>query len=464
MRRFTGNTDGTSESSPPALTLVLCAVQFVDVLGVTVVVTALPSMLADLGASPDRGTLVLTSYAACFGGLLMLASRLGDRVGHRRLLLSAVCLVAIASVVAGLATSVGVLASARALQGVAAAGSVPPALRLLTSLVPAGPQRRRAVAGWSAAGAAAGALGFVVGGVLSQSLSWRAVFWLNVVVAVALVALVLRTVPPDPPTVARVVVPWGTAGLLTAAAMCLVAGPTALAEHGRALVGTAVIGAGVLTAVAFWVVDSRSRVPLVPRAARRAGRIRWGALGSFANTATTSSAVTVATLHLQGELALSPIRAAATLISFSLLVIVGSAAAGRWMDALGWRRTLALGLAIVSCGNALLVVWPSVVGIAIAAGLMGLGIGFGSVAATDMGTEVDEELKATAAGILNTAAQLGTALGTAVVLLLATATSDRLAWLAVSVAAALAAIASARRGAPGPTPADRPVDALDDGS
>ena len=116
---------------------VLCLVQFVDVLGVTVVITALPVMLADLGADQSAATLVVTGYAMFFGGLLMLGARLGDRYGHRRIMLAGLALFGAASLLGALAGAVVVLAAARCLQGAAAAASVPSALRLLSVVAPA---------------------------------------------------------------------------------------------------------------------------------------------------------------------------------------------------------------------------------------------------------------------------------------------------------------------------------------
>ena len=157
--------------------LSLCLVQFVDVLGVTVVVTSLPAMLASLHAPPSYAGLIATGYAMCFGGLLMLGARLGDRFGHRRTILGSLLVFAGGAVLAATASSALVLMAGRCLQGAAAAGSVPSALRLLTTVTPDGPVRQRAIAVWSAAGAAAGASGFVVGGIVTDLASWRAVFW-----------------------------------------------------------------------------------------------------------------------------------------------------------------------------------------------------------------------------------------------------------------------------------------------
>ncbi len=435
----------TTPAGVVAVTVTLCLVQLVDVLGVTVVVTTLPRMLDDLGATPGEGTFVVTAYAMFFGGLLMVAARLGDRLGHRRVLLAAVALYGAASALGAVAGDVTLLTAARALQGAAAAASVPAALRLLTTLVPEGAQRRRAVAAWSAAGAAAGAAGFVVGGVVTEVATWRAVFWLTVALAAGLLAAVRTVLPPDAGADRDVRVPWTSALLLTGGAMGLVAGPTLLAETTATVVGVAVLAAGVAAAAGLVVAERRAAVPLVAPAARASGRLRWGALGSFANTATTSSSATVATLYLQDELGLSPLAAAAALVSVSVLAVVGSALAPRVVAELGWRRTMGTGLLLVAVANAVLVAWPQPVGVAVTAALSGLGLGASSVAANDMGTSVAERLRATAAGVLNTAAQLGTALGTAAVLLVATTASARVAWAVVAVLAAVAAVACGAR-------------------
>src|ERR1700759_1401234 len=171
--------------NPSLAITALCSVQFVDVLGVTVVVTALPRMLADLHAPASAGSLV------------MLGARLGARFGHRRTITASLAVFAAGALLGAVAGSVVLLTAARCLQGAAAAASVPSALRLLTPLAPAGPPRRRAIAAWSAAGASAGASGFAVGGVITDLASWRLVFWAYLPLAAALAAAVMRAVPRD---------------------------------------------------------------------------------------------------------------------------------------------------------------------------------------------------------------------------------------------------------------------------
>jgi len=286
---------------------VLCLVQFVDVLGVTVVITALPVMLADLGADQSAATLVVTGYAMFFGGLLMLGARLGDRYGHRRIMLAGLALFGAASLLGALAGAVVVLAAARCLQGAAAAASVPSALRLLSVVAPAQAARRRAFAAWSAAGAVAGASGFVIGGVLTDAAGWRLLFWLNLPVAVALAAAVLFTVPDrragehdGRPGLDAV-----GAALLTVAVMGLVVGAALLERPELRLAGAGLLAAGAALMAVFRWVERRVPTPVLPASALRDAHLRPGLAASFLNTATTSSAATLATLYAQQTRGLS---------------------------------------------------------------------------------------------------------------------------------------------------------------
>jgi MFS family permease len=436
--------------------LTLCLVQFVDVLGVTVVVTALPSMLSDLGASAADAIPVVTGYAMFFGGLLMLGARLGDRYGHRRVLLGGVLLFAAGSLLAAVATSLPWLVAGRCVQGVAAAGSVPTALRLLTVGAEDEERRRRALAMWSASGAVAGASGLLLGGVITQAAGWRLIFWLNLPLAAGLVAAVMRTVPPTVP-VPRLRLDLPGAAALTTSVMGLVLGCSLLERADLRAVGVALLAAGVGLLVVFAMVEAHSTAPLLPRAAVRKPRLRLGAVGSFANTATTSSVITLATLYLQDTRGAGPALAGLALLPFSLAVVVASAAtAPSLMRRVGPRLALASGLGIVAAGDLVLLAVPAAVALLpVGVGIAGYGLGLSAVAATTIGTDVPESLAGTAAGLLNTTAQLGTALGVAAVVLVATTTggwvvgSWQLGWLVAAAAAALAGLVIAgRRPAP----------------
>ncbi len=433
----------------------LCLVQFVDVLGVTVVVTALPEMLADVGGSGADGTLVATGYAMFFGGLLMFGARLGDRVGHRRTILVRLAVFALGSLLAAVATSVVVLTAGRCVQGAAAAAAVPSALRLLTTVADGERARARAVAAWSAAGAAAGASGFVVGGLVSAVTTWRVIFWGLLVMAAAQAVAIVALVPRDPPSSGRTPLDAGGSVLLTAAVMLLVVGTTLLAEDGHRLPGALLVAAAAVVAVAFVAVDRRASAPLLPAALLRRPQVLRGTSGSFVNTATTSVA-TLITLYLQSTLGRTPLEAAATLLPLSASVIAGSAAAARLIVRRPRERVAAAGLALIGTGIAVPLFAPSSA-VLVGAGMAvaGVGLGLAAVATTSLGTDVDESLRATSSGVINTSAQLGTAIGTALVLLTAAATTGVpdattgtpvVAWAAPAVLAFTAAALFARLG------------------
>ncbi|MEU8615998.1 MFS transporter, partial [Actinoplanes sp. NPDC048791] len=304
---------------------VLCGIQFVDVLGVTSGITALPAMLSGVSAPPAATPVLATVYAMFFGGLLVLGARLGDRYGHRRVLLLGCAAFALVSLVGASAQEVVQLVTARGLQGAAAAISVPSALRLLLDASPEPDDRRGALAAWSASGAAAGALGLLVGGVLTDVFDWRAVFWVNVPVGLVLVVAVRLVIPRSPGEREPVRLDLTGAALLTGAVMALIVGASALENPHARTAGALLIVAGLAAGAVFVVHQRRVSAPLVPRAAFASANLRTGTAVSFVNTATTSSTGVLATLSLQQELGISAVGAGLALVPFSLGVVVGSA-------------------------------------------------------------------------------------------------------------------------------------------
>jgi MFS family permease len=368
-------------------------------------------------------------------------------------LVAGLAVFALGSLVAAIAGSLFWLVVARCIQGAAAAGSVPSALRLLSAVTADEDERRRALAAWSASGAAAGACGLILGGVLTDIAGWRLLFWLNLPLAAGLVVAVLRAAPALPAT-------WRTrldllgAAVLTVAVMGLVLGCALLEQSGRVGTGLALIGVGVVLSILFALVERRSAEPLLPGAAIRDRRLRVGAAVSALNTASTSSAITLVTLYLQDTRGASPAAAGFALLPFSLLVVLAAGvASARLMRRAGPRVAAAIGLGLIAVSDVGLLssstaVWLLVVSL----GFGGVGLGLASVAATTIGTAVPEELAGTAAGVLNTTAQLGTALGVAVVVLIASSTADLafggapLGWIcAGALAAAGAAVLVMRR-------------------
>jgi MFS family permease len=372
------------------------------------------------------------------------------------LLVGSVAFTVIGLVGAG-AQEVVQLVSARGLQGAAAAISVPSALRLLLDAAPEPDERRGALAAWSASGAAAGALGLLVGGVLTDVLGWRSVFWVNVPVGILLVAAIRSVVPrsepdrkrpgsdpgrPDPtgtdPTGAgRAGLDLTGAALLTGAVMALIVGASLVEDPHRRVAGALLAAAGLATGAGFLVQQRRAVTPLVPRAAFASANLRTGSAVSFVNTATTSSTGVLATLLLQREFGVSATGAGLALVPFSLGVIAGSALTGPLGARLAERRLATAGLGGIAVGNlALVLSYGSVAGIVAGVLVAGAGLGIASVAGTAIGTAVADDLSGTASGVLNTSAQVGTAIGVAALFLLASGADGRWPGTAVAWAAA----------------------------
>jgi EmrB/QacA subfamily drug resistance transporter len=422
----------------------LCVAQFVDVLGVTIVVVALPSIQRDLGFSPAGLQWVVSTYALLFGGFLMLSGRAADLYGRRRLFMTGLAVFAVASLACGLARSAPWLVVARAAQGLGAALVVPAALSILTTSFSAGAARNRALGIWTAAAAGGGAAGFVLGGLLTQGLGWRWVFLVNlpVIVLGLVVTPVLIGESRDPAANARLDLLGAVT--VTAGLIALIYGLTRAEDTGFASAGTiaAVAGAAVLLA-AFPVVEGRVADPLAPPAVFRSPVLVGSNLVAFTLTAVTSSAGLLATLYLQQVLGYSPSGTGLALLPFSLAVIVGSFAGGRLVGRIAARNTMLAGLLAVTAAMLLVTAISAGGGVAylvIGLSLAGAGLGCASVAATATGTAaVSADRQGLASGLLNTAAQIGTAIGIAALATLAAARTQALAVSADPSAAQLVA-------------------------
>jgi MFS family permease len=406
---------------PGKLVVALCAVQFVDVMGVTVVVSALPRMLDDLDASPAQAGLLVPAYAVGFSSLLLLSAELGDRHGHRRALIAGLVLFAVGSVLAALAPSMTLLVAGRVVQGLAAAVSVPNALVLLSRATDEGPVRDRALGIWSASGGLAGAIGLIVGGLATSVIGWRAIFWGNLVVTAVLVTVLVLLVDRDERASRTAPIDlWSVALQVGAIAALVAAANTASASWLMPLALTACAGTA---ATALIVRERRSDSPLVPAGLWRRWGVGAGLLGSFGITATTSGFVIVATVYLQETEGFSPAAASLMILPFSVAVVVAAIVAGRITSVLGARRALVIGLATIGVGATVATIWPIPAVVVAAIALGGAGNGLGAVAAYALGTAVPDDWQGSASGLLNTAAQIGTAVLVAVAVAVGTAAS-----------------------------------------
>lgn len=421
----------------------LCAIQVVDVMGVTVVVSALPQMLRDLSAGPEHAALIVPAYAVGFASLLLVAARVGDRHGHRKVLQVGLLAFGAASLVAAVSPDISVLIGARAVQGIAAAISVPNALALLTRLTADSAARDRALAAWNACGGAGGALGLVVGGILTTTVGWRVIFGGTAALALVLAIAVNRYVSASTPDAQ----PHGSLPIASVVfqvvAVASVVLAAARAEHSLSA-SMPFIAAAIVAAALLFAAERRSREPLVPiRLWLRPG-FTGGIVGAFGLTATTSAFVIVTTLYLQSEQQLTGAQAGLLILPFSLAAVTAASFAGRIIGRITPRTVLLSGLVLIGAAIAVPVVFPGLPGIVI--GGIGAGVGNGSaaVAAYALATAVPSEFHGAAAGLLNTAAQAGTAILVAVAVAvgsLGSGHNHQAGWVAASATAIIVIIA-----------------------
>ncbi|GAA0467716.1 MFS transporter [Paractinoplanes deccanensis] len=436
-------TAGTNRRDGLVVTLA-CTAQFVDVIGVTLLIVALPAIQHDLALSAAMLSWVAGSYALVFGGFLVPGGWVADLLGRRAVFIGGSLLVAAGSVVCALAGSGGVLLAGRVLQGLGAAVAVPAALAMVLATLPPGPRRSRALGLWTMAGAAGGAFGFVLGGVVTQLVGWRWLF-----AAIGLVELLAAVVTPlivGP--VARRVTRLDVPGALLAIT-AVVALVWALNEG----LGRPAAWAGLIVAIAagllFALVERRAAVPMVPPRVWRLPSFRLGAGVAAVLTATTSGANVIGTLFAQDVLGLSGAVSGACFLLFSAGVVVSSTLAPGALRRISARPAMTIGLAVIAASMTVQALgvsgeslWVFLAGLT----LSGLGLGLASVASTAQGTaEATEETSGLLGGLLNAAAQIGTAIGIAV--LLAAPGGQTTAYL---VAAGLAVLATAVCACPSP--------------
>ncbi|MER5540027.1 MFS transporter [Streptomyces mirabilis] len=253
-------------AAPARATLILtiiCVSYFMVILDNSIVFTGLPQIRSDMGFSETGLSWITNAYVLVFGGLLLLGARAGDLFGHRRVFLFSLVVFALASLLVGAAQSQCWLIGARALQGVGAAVLAPSALSLLTRGFPEGRARNRAMAAYSAVAGLGAALGLVVGGFVADLISWRAGFFLNVPVGIAMVALTVRFLPETERRSGR----FDVAGALlaTAGSTTLVFGIVDASDIGWTAPATLIpLVAGLVMLALFVQVERRAAQPIVP--------------------------------------------------------------------------------------------------------------------------------------------------------------------------------------------------------
>lgn len=404
------------------LTLAAVAVvQFMVSLDLSVVNVGLPQIGAGLGFGPVGLTWVIHAYALTFGGLLLLGGRAADRFGRKRVLLLGLCLFGLASLAGGFATEPGHLVAARAAQGVGAAALAPAALALLASTFPAGRARVRAFGIWSAMNAAGGALGVLIGGLLTEYAGWRWVMFVNVpMVAIALV-MVWRGVLAGPAPSRGGRPDLAGAVLATAGMTLLVFGivRTEVYSWASPVTGATLAVAAVLLAAFVHVERTTAREPLIRLGLLANRSVAAANVYNLLVGAAMASAFYFMSLYLQRVLGTGPALTGIEFLPFALGVVAGSVLAIK----LGYRvpaRTLLGGGGLLTAAGFgwFSLISPDggfgtdVLGPSIVAGV-GFGLCLGPVVSIATAGVAPRETGA-ASGLLNSSRQIGASLGLAV--------------------------------------------------
>ncbi|RFU86217.1 MFS transporter [Streptomyces triticagri] len=407
--------------SPPlwAVVLAACAGQFLVVLDVSVVNTALPSMRADLAMSAVGLQWVVNAYSIAFAGFMLLGGRAGDLFGRKRMFLVGLGLFTAASLAGGLAQEGWQLLAARAVQGLGAAVLAPSTLALLTSAVPEGPARIRAIGTWSAVGAGGGAAGGLVGGVLTDLLSWRWVLLINVPIGVLVLAAGVAWLREGTTDRGRrldlpgaILVTAGLATLAYGIVQTEIEGWTSAATLVPLAVGLALLGG-------FLLVEARSKSPLMPLKLFRVRSVSAANASMFVCGGAMFAMWFFMTLYAQNVLGYSAMLAGLALIPSSLSVVVGSKVAPRLMPVIGAKNVSMIGIVVAAAGFG----WQStmtpdgayVTSIMLPGILMMLGAGLASTPLASLATSGAAPGDAgLVSGLINTSRTMGGALGLAV--------------------------------------------------
>ncbi|WP_406201094.1 MFS transporter [Kitasatospora sp. NBC_01560] len=415
--------------------VVLLAAQFMLAVDFSILNVALPVIGQGLGFSLGNLQWIATSFALCAAGFTLLFGRVADLLGRRRVFLTGLAVLAVASLAGGLATGPEVLLAARVAQGLATAAVTPAGLALLTTAFPEGPLRDRALGLNGALMSAGFTSGAVLGGLLTDLLSWRWAFFVNVPVALAVLLVAPRLIAESRPRPAtgggreggrgRMDLPGAVT--VTGGLLALVYGLTTAGERGwgypPALVA---LVAAALLLTAFWFVERSAAAPLVPVRVLRRRTVVWGNAAGLLAFATETSLVFLLTLYLQRVLGFSPL---ATGLAFGVLgagTVLGGVVAPRLIGRLGSRGALLAGFLVQAVATASLVLlgadraW---LGLLLAATFVG-GVGnmlaiVGFMVTATSGLPDDEQGLAT--GVATMTQQVGITLGTPVMSAVATA-------------------------------------------
>src|SRR3954468_12963578 len=407
----------------------LCTVQFMVVLDIAVVNVALPSIQSDLGFSQEDLQWVISAYALLFGGFLLLGGRAADLLGRRRVFMAGIVVFSVASLLSGLSWSEGPLIGARGLRGLGAAIISPAALSILMTTFKEGPERNTALGAWGAVGAFGAVAGVLLGGVLTDLLSWEWIFFVNVPVGVGAFILAPILLNESRDATARTFdLPGAT--LVTGGLVVLVFAITQANKYGWGSAETiALFAASAVMLAAFIGWEARTKDAIMPLRIFRLGAVTRANIAGLILGTVLFSMFLMLTLYMQQVLGYSPLQAGVAYLAVAGTAIPFSALAAQLVTRVGVKPVLVTGMAFLTAGLAFFT-QVSVGGSYVADLLPGflliaVGIGFAfvpiSIAAL-AGVQASEA--GLASGLINMSQQIGGALGIAAMSAIATSTTQ----------------------------------------
>jgi EmrB/QacA subfamily drug resistance transporter len=421
----------------------LASAQFVVVLDASIVNVALPTIGRSLEFSQSNLAWVVNGYVLTFGGFLLLGGRMADLLGRRRVFMFGLVLFALASLAGGFAEDEAQLIAARAVQGLGAAILSPSALSIVTTMFRDGAERNKALGVWGAVAGSGGAAGVLLGGVLTDTLGWEWVLWVNVPIGLTAAALCPTLIPESRSTSqTRHFDAWG-AITVTAGLSLLVYALVDATDAGWGSAQTiALLAASAALLAAFVAIELRSRAPLVPFRIFRLRTLTGANAVGLLVGASLFSMFFFISLYMQQVLGYSPIKSGFSYLPLALTIIVSAGIASQLVTRIGFKPVLLAGMAFVAAG----LLWFSQVSVdgSFLSDVLGpsllaaVGLGFSFVPVTIAAVSgVEERESGLASGLINTSQQVGGALGLAVLATVANSRTDDVMSSAGGNAAAL---------------------------
>jgi EmrB/QacA subfamily drug resistance transporter len=407
----------------------LLLVQFMVVLDIAIVNVALPSIQTDLGFSQENLQWVISAYALLFGGFLLLGGRAADLLGRRRLFLAGIVVFTVASFISGLAWSEGALIGARALQGLGAALVTPAALSIISTTFTEGSERNKALGAWGAVGAFGAVAGVLLGGVLTDLLSWEWIFFVNVPVGIAAFALTPFLIGESRDATAKSFDLPG-AVLVTGGLVVLVYAITQANDYGWTSIETiGLFAASVALLAGFLGWEARSKDPLMPFSIFRLRTLVGANVAGLILGTAMFGMFLMLTLYMQQVLGYSPLRTGVAYLAVAGTAIFWSALAAQLVTRIGVKPVLVVGMAALTAGLVYFTqvsVGGSYLGDLLPGFLLiSVGLGFSFVPISIAALAGVEPAEAgLASGLINTSQQIGGALGIAALSSIATSTTS----------------------------------------